>query len=357
MSDYIPMNTIDENIHNLDEVYGIIYIFRFPNGKNYIGQTKQYPHTKYSKRITGHISTAKNDTRNGLFYNALRKFITIIGENKIFDIIEIIDYAYSFDELNELEKHYIKKYNSSSRDEGYNLTLGGEGTNGFVPNQHQRLMMSIRQTQIMKDNLKEHSEKMKISHNKSEYKEKISQIQKERNKKLENRTRGNPKPFVVYKINEQNIEYIGKFDYLPYAVDKLIKLDIFNEKQQKNMLSGLREVLTKTKTYWYNMILKYTDEIDDNWTIEKHIKEIKYKKRGYHKPFVVYKKNGECFGTFTCASDVYKKFVESEIVSISIKKESVMKSIARVLNKHSSRQQNLSCYNMFFKYKDEIYDV
>ena len=40
--------------------------------------------------------------------------------------IEEIDKADSFKELGELERKYIKKYNSQNPDKGYNLTAGGE---------------------------------------------------------------------------------------------------------------------------------------------------------------------------------------------------------------------------------------
>ena len=44
--------------------------------------------------------------------------------------LEIIDFADTYDELKEKEKYWIKQYNSTDRNIGYNLTEGGDGTFG-----------------------------------------------------------------------------------------------------------------------------------------------------------------------------------------------------------------------------------
>ena len=94
-----------ENINITEnEIYGIIYYFKFPNRKGYIGQTIQTP---FKKRIKSHINDTKQNS-NLCFHNALRKFITEYGEENVFDIVEVIDIAYSFEELNGLEIFYIE---------------------------------------------------------------------------------------------------------------------------------------------------------------------------------------------------------------------------------------------------------
>jgi len=84
------------------------------NGKIYIGQTQ----SDLNHRISQHLCE-----RRSYFHNALHKY----GKEKF--KWEIIEYCDSKEELNEMEFHYIKQYDSF-KPNGYNLTLGGEGNTG-----------------------------------------------------------------------------------------------------------------------------------------------------------------------------------------------------------------------------------
>lgn len=85
------------------------------NGKIYIGKTNNLP-----KRIREHT---RYDVHNGLiFHKAIEKY----GEENF--EWEIIDSTEDFQEANELESYYIKKYNSF-KPNGYNMTFGGDGGN------------------------------------------------------------------------------------------------------------------------------------------------------------------------------------------------------------------------------------
>ena len=101
------------------------YIYKFENkvnGKIYIGKTKNI-----NNRIYQHSHITKY--RNTKFGNAIKKYgidmfnfdvlITVYSRNR--NNLDII--------LNCLEKYFIKKYNSFN--EGYNCTLGGDGTINF----------------------------------------------------------------------------------------------------------------------------------------------------------------------------------------------------------------------------------
>ena len=101
------------------------YIYKFENkvnGKIYIGKTKNI-----NNRIYQHSHVTKY--RNTKFGNAIKKYgidmfnfdvlITVNSRNR--NNLDII--------LNCLEKYFIKKYNSFN--EGYNCTLGGDGTINF----------------------------------------------------------------------------------------------------------------------------------------------------------------------------------------------------------------------------------
>jgi len=108
--------------------YGYIYKIEFPNGKVYIGLTT----TSLKRRKSGHKKCAKgNDTR--ILYNALRKY----RMEDTFELIEI-DIAYTKEELCEKEIGYILIYKSFDKKYGYNMTYGGEGTNGYVLTEKQR---------------------------------------------------------------------------------------------------------------------------------------------------------------------------------------------------------------------------
>jgi hypothetical protein len=99
------------------QIYGIIYkATNKINGKCYIGQTTQGLH----KRKTEHINKSKND--NFYFHNSICKY----GKNN-FEWKILCD-CDSKEELDEMEFHYIKQYDSYWKNGGYNLTAGGEGS-------------------------------------------------------------------------------------------------------------------------------------------------------------------------------------------------------------------------------------
>lgn len=99
-------------------MFGIIYkVTNKINSKVYIGQTIR----TLNKRKAEHYSRSKNIVK--YFYNALNKY----SEESF--VWEIIEYCDSKEELDEMEFHYIMQYDSYSN--GYNLTLGGEGTYNY----------------------------------------------------------------------------------------------------------------------------------------------------------------------------------------------------------------------------------
>jgi len=114
---------------------GVIYKYTFPNGKVYIGQTKN-PRS----RMAQHLSE-KTGARNVAFWRAYKKF----GQYT-YDEIEIIEETTAEalrDKLNFLEQLYIEQYQSTNPNHGYNLTSGG---NVFVVNEEGRKHMSDART-------------------------------------------------------------------------------------------------------------------------------------------------------------------------------------------------------------------
>jgi group I intron endonuclease len=111
--------------------FGIIYkVINTINGKVYVGQTIK----SLEGRRRAHIIEANGKRNNFYFHNAIKRYGL---KNFNWETIEFCD---SKEEMDEMEFHYIKQYNS--KDDGYNLTYGGGGMVGFKFNVEQRLKLS-----------------------------------------------------------------------------------------------------------------------------------------------------------------------------------------------------------------------
>jgi group I intron endonuclease len=101
---------------------GFIYKYTYPNGKVYIGQTR----VGVKERHYQHMSASKDPKRRTICEIAIAKY----GEPKL-EVIETIEVEDNEatklnDLLNEAEKSWIEKYDSTNRDKGYNIQNGGE---------------------------------------------------------------------------------------------------------------------------------------------------------------------------------------------------------------------------------------
>jgi group I intron endonuclease len=97
------------------------------NKKCYIGKT-----CNISQRKNRHRRNAFKDNLSLPFYNALRKY----SESGFsFKILDQFDKEYV---IFDLEKFYIKAYNSTNPKFGYNITEGGEGSCGTKHNDNQK---------------------------------------------------------------------------------------------------------------------------------------------------------------------------------------------------------------------------
>lgn len=102
----------------VDAVSVIYKLTNLQNGKIYIGQTK----CSLRKRIISHLSHANKFTKSKKHHLqfALQKY----GYNNF--QIEIIE-ACDPNRLNDREVFWIRHYNSTNPDRGYNCTNGGDG--------------------------------------------------------------------------------------------------------------------------------------------------------------------------------------------------------------------------------------
>lgn len=101
------------------------YIYKYTNkitGKHYIGQTNNL-----QKRYNGHKSEAFNPKASGYnlpFHCAIRKYGI---ENFSYDILEEIEDGESQGFIDDREIYFISFYHSLVSENGYNLTIGGDG--------------------------------------------------------------------------------------------------------------------------------------------------------------------------------------------------------------------------------------
>lgn len=109
---------------------GYIYkIINIKNQKIYIGQTtKKRPTDRFSQHK--YLALYPQQEKNISYLHRAMKSDGI--DNFKFEIIEQVDNLL----LNEREKYWIKQYNSLAPN-GYNLTVGGQGTPGFSRPQSQ----------------------------------------------------------------------------------------------------------------------------------------------------------------------------------------------------------------------------
>jgi group I intron endonuclease len=136
----------------MSQPFGIIYkITNTVNGKVYVGQTV----SRLAKRWREHKCHAgKHGPNKHYLHKAMHKY----GHDKF--SIEIIDQAFSAEELSAKEMSWISILETSNRDKGYNLTLGGEGFRPSDPEQTRA--RSERQTNWWKnpDNKKIYTEEV-----------------------------------------------------------------------------------------------------------------------------------------------------------------------------------------------------
>jgi group I intron endonuclease len=196
---------------------GIIYKYTSPSGKHYIGKTVN---PKARKRE--HLCNSK--TINNKFYCAVRKYgLDSFEYEVLFESILL-----SIDELNSVlnkkEKHFIKMFDSFNN--GYNLTLGGDGQIGFKHSEKTKALYRQQRQSYSKETLEKMSNSAK---GKSPSKETIEKIRlgnigkgmSEANKKLVSQQKS--KPIIQFDLQGNFIKEwksateAGKFYNTPHS--------------------------------------------------------------------------------------------------------------------------------------------
>jgi len=282
---------------------GSIYKIEFPNGKHYIGLTSR----SLEDRKKEHTYCAKSDDTKCL-YKALRKYEMV----DTFELVEI-DTADTLEELCEKEIGYIQVYNSYYMDgNGYNMTLGGEGINGYVYTEEDKQKMSEMCKKYWEnpEARKEHSEKRK------NYFKNNPEAGKEQGEKIKLHYENNPE--AIEKAREKSTKQWEN----PEARQQMSE----RAKQYNKDHPEARERMSKIKKQYFQ-----DHPVDRAKILDA---------RGKNKPFDIYTKEGTFIKTFNYIFEA-KEYLQKEHNITSII------SIYQVLNGNRN-----SSAGFVFKYKE-----
>lgn len=242
-------------------IKGYIYKIEFPNDKLYIGLTT----TTLKKREKEHRQCAKSNN-NRCLYNAIRKYNMI----DTFELIEI-DSANSEELLCEKEIFYIKKYKSYYKENGYNMTHGGDGTNGYIFTDYDKKKMSESAKNFHLNNPevgKKHGELLKIKHQEN------PELAKERGIKLKQKIKEEPERRQKLSEAQKNFHRNN-----PTFKEKMAERtrEHFNQNPER------REIYAKNRREYFS-----------NPENKKQILD----KKGLNKPFDIFLEDGTYLTTF-----------------------------------------------------------
>lgn len=110
---------------------GHLYVLAFPNGKAYVGITR----VAAKRRLIGHMAVANCGSPFAV-HRAIRKY----GEPRLITVL-----SGDIEEMKEYEKSLIAEFGTKGRG-GYNMTDGGDGSNGCVRTAETRRRLSAALT-------------------------------------------------------------------------------------------------------------------------------------------------------------------------------------------------------------------
>ena len=121
-------------------IYSIYKITNSINGKTYIGFDSNWP----NRMITHYYKSHSKNSKHYPIHLAIKKYG---WENFSFEVVYQSKDRYHTQ--NEMEKYFIEQYDSFH--EGYNLTLGGEGTFGKKQSELNKKLQSIKRSTLNKN--------------------------------------------------------------------------------------------------------------------------------------------------------------------------------------------------------------
>lgn len=235
-----------EDIMNLSNV---VYRITFPNGKCYIGITTQ----KLRNRVSGH-KQHYNEGYDKLVYRAMHKY----GWESI--KWDILDTGLDFEDLKTKEIYWIEKLRAYVKYEdsnGYNMTLGGEGTKGLNGELNHNSKITDVDVKNIKHKLLDGCDITKLSKDYGVSKAVISSIKRCSTwrhvcPELDDKLKKSIKEKINYDINDIKeiktdiskntpINIISK----KYGVNKRLINDIRDFKRYKDVLPNLNNIISE----------------------------------------------------------------------------------------------------------------
>lgn len=262
---------------------GVYSITNKINNKRYIG-ISCYIETRWHR----HKWALNNDRHENIkLLNAWRKY----GEdNFIFEIIEEIN---DIDDLSEREKYYISSYDSFKN--GYNRSLGGDGTIGFVADEERLKVMSEKMKgnkySLGKKRSKETIEKLSKSLKRVKNQDRYKDIARENLKRLWKDTNFREKVIALNKGNKYALgrklseeqksilsqKHSGKGNpfYNKTHNEKTKNImsikgkEKWSDKEYKEKMSKLKNIYMQTDEYKEKMSLKSRGENNGKTTLKE----------------------------------------------------------------------------------------
>lgn len=162
-----------------------VYLHKFPNGKYYVGITRQEPKKRWANGL-GYPEDCQE-----LMFRAIKKYGWENIEHQILHsgLTEI--------EAKELEIYYITEiYHSNERAHGYNRTKGGDGVLGFQHSKASKLQISKSLKKAWQnDDLKKRMSQKHAGSNNGNYGKKLSKEQRQILSECAKQRTGDKNPF------------------------------------------------------------------------------------------------------------------------------------------------------------------
>ena len=188
----------------------------FPNKKKYIGITCTKPEKRWGKNGNGY--------KTQFVYRAINKY----GWNNIEH--KILYKNLTEKEAKQKEITLIEKYNTNDLNKGYNISLGGEGTNGFTLSEETKQKMSESRKgeksswygrHHTEESKKKISDFRKNTHLTKETKQKISNTLRTKYSKIDHPNKGRNHPSIkpIICITTKRFFYTTKEGAKYYNLD------------------------------------------------------------------------------------------------------------------------------------------
>lgn len=225
------------------DIYGIIYCTtNLINNKKYIGQTIH----SLEERKLSHIKCASNK-RKQYFHNAIHKY----GEDKFY--WEVIDVAFTKEELDSKERFWIKELKTLKKEHGYNIAEGGSFGNGFAGktieemDSLRKIMSDKAKQRIERDGINErlvdYAKKQKGTKFTEEHRENMSKAARNRDAPSKETREKISKARKGWKMSEEQKEMLRKNGGTPWSSSQRDKYNKYLETRSDEH----KEALTKKR--------------------------------------------------------------------------------------------------------------